>query len=60
MEEEIRKTEEILVQPEKFKDKILGVQVYKEYERLKGLLELAMKKWEKAHAELEVVEGRKD
>jgi len=60
LEGEIRKTEEILVQPEKFKDKILGVQVYKEYERLKGLLELAMKKWEKAHAELEEVEGRKD
>ena len=60
LEEEIKKTEEILVEPEKFKDKVLGVQVYKEYERLKGLLDIEMKKWEKAHAELESYEKMKD
>jgi ATP-binding cassette, subfamily F, member 3 len=60
LEGEIKKTEEILVQPEKFKDKVLGVQVYKEYEKLKGQLDNEMKKWEKAHYELEAFENQKD
>jgi ATP-binding cassette, subfamily F, member 3 len=60
LEKQIRETEEILVQPEKFKDKVVGVQVYKEYERLKGLLDLEMKKWELLHSELESLEKQKE
>jgi ATP-binding cassette, subfamily F, member 3 len=59
LEAEIKTTEEILVQPEKFKDKVLGPQFYKEYERLKELLGREMEKWETLHAELGELEKKK-
>jgi ATP-binding cassette subfamily F protein 3 len=59
LEDEINKTEEMLVQPEKFKDKILGSQLYNEYEKLKSLLDKEMKKWENLHLDLEEL-GKKN
>ena len=48
----------MLIQPEKFKDKILGSQLYNEYEKWKFLLEKEMKKWEDLHHDLEVLEKK--
>ena len=59
LEKEIKTTEEILIQPEKFKDKVLGPQFYKEYERLKELLEKEIKKWEELHNDLEELGKKK-
>jgi len=59
LENDIKETEEILIQPEKFKDKVLGGKVYNEYNRLKILLENEMKKWEELQQELEELEKRK-
>jgi cell shape-determining protein MreC len=53
LEEEIKKTEEMLIQPEKFKDKVLGGQLYNEYEKWKSLLDKEMKKWETLNTDLE-------
>jgi ATP-binding cassette subfamily F protein 3 len=58
LETEIKKTEEMLIQPEKFKDKILGSQLYNEYEKSKSLLDKEMKKWENLHLELEEIEKK--
>ena len=59
LEDEINKTEEMLVQPEKFKDKVLGSQLYNEYEKWKSLLDKEMKKWENLHFDLEEL-GKKN
>ncbi|MCX6245572.1 MAG: ABC-F family ATP-binding cassette domain-containing protein [Bacteroidetes bacterium] len=59
LEAEIKTTEGMLIQPEKFKDKVLGPQLYKEYERLKELLEKEMKRWEELQLEQEVLEKKK-
>ena len=58
LEEEIKKTEEMLIQPEKFKDKVLGGQLYNEYEKWKSLLDKEMKNWERLQQELEKQEKR--
>ena len=58
LETEIKKTEEILIHPEKFKDKVLGGQLYNEYEKLKTLLDKEMKKWENLHLDLEELENK--
>ena len=55
---EIKKTEEMLIQPEKFKDKVLGSQLYNEYEKWKSLLDKEMKKWENLHLDLEELEKK--
>jgi cell shape-determining protein MreC len=43
----------MLIQPEKFKDKVLGGQLYNEYEKWKSLLDKEMKKWETLNTDLE-------
>jgi ATP-binding cassette subfamily F protein 3 len=58
LEAEIKITEEMLIQPEKFKDKVLGNQLYNEYEKWKGLLDKEMKSWENLHTDLEKLEKR--
>jgi ATP-binding cassette subfamily F protein 3 len=58
LEAEIKKTEEILIHPEKFKDKVLGGQLYNEYEKWKTLLDKEMKKWENLHLDLEELEKK--
>jgi ATP-binding cassette subfamily F protein 3 len=59
LESEIRMTEAMLIQPEKFKDKVLGPQLYKEYERMKEQLEKEMKRWEEFQLDLEELEKKK-
>ena len=56
LEENIKKTEEILIQPEKFKDKVTGAQLYNEYEHLRNRLNVEMKNWEDLHGLLEKME----
>jgi ATP-binding cassette, subfamily F, member 3 len=58
IEEEIKKTEAMLIQPEKFKDKVLGGQLYNEYEKWKSLLDKEMKVWEQLHLDLEEMEKK--
>lgn len=58
LEEEIKKTEEILIQPEMFKDKVIGGQFYNEYEKWKSLLDKEMKKWEDLQHDLEELEKK--
>jgi ATP-binding cassette subfamily F protein 3 len=58
IEEEIKKTEEMLIQPEKFKDKVLGGQLYNEYEKWKTLLDKEMKHWETLQHDLETLEKK--
>ncbi len=59
LENKLKETEAILIQPDKFKDKVLGVQMYKEYERIKLLLEQEMKSWEKFQEQLDEMENPK-
>jgi ATPase components of ABC transporters with duplicated ATPase domains len=58
LEAEIKITEEMLIQPEKFKNKLLGGQLYNEYEKWKTLLDKEMKKWENLHLDQEELEKR--
>lgn len=60
LELQLKETEDILIEPDKFKDKVLGVQMYKEYERLKSLHDKEMKNWENLHEQLEKMENIKE
>jgi hypothetical protein len=48
----------MLIQPEKFKDKVLGGQLYNDYEKWKTLLDKEMKKWEDLLLDMEELEKR--
>ncbi|MGA3014180.1 MAG: ATP-binding cassette domain-containing protein [Bacteroidales bacterium] len=58
LENEIGKTEEMLIQPEKFKDKVIGGQLFNDYEKWKSLLEKEMKKWEDLNMQKEELEKK--
>ena len=60
LEDEIRKKEEILGDPLKFKEDLKSGNVFEEYGNLKKQLETELERWERLSAEMEVFEKQKN